>query len=268
MLSYHQSGPPTGHKRKRSLASDRDTDAEHSGNHHPSHLQNDHDLIETTLHDQPWTFLACRDQNCSGGRFAHSDALVVSTKGACKCNGRPWADGAVGVFFHHNADGWNQSMRLPTDMVHTNHRAELFAGILALRLVAEIRARNPSGRKRTQHACAGPLRRLRRVIIKTDSAYMAQDMTEWMHNWQQYGWANQLRANIGNADLFRQLEDLVMQLSERGVQVQFAYVPESENGSAGRLAKAALEDLAATEAVNRFASYYSDQESDDSPMML
>nr|POE63306.1 ribonuclease h [Quercus suber] len=257
-----------GHKRKRSLTSDRDTDFEHLDNHQPYHLHNDHDLTETTLHDQPWTFLACRDQYCNGGKGAHTDALVVSTKGACKCNGRPWADGAVGVFFHRKADGWNQSMRLPTDMVHTNHRAELFAGILALRVVAEIRARNPSGRKRTQHACAGPLRRLRRVIIKTDSAYMAQDMTEWIYNWQQYGRASQMRANIGNADLFRELEDLVMQLFARGVQVQFVYVPESENGPAGELASAALEDLAAAEAVNRFASYYSDQDSDDSPMML
>lgn len=266
MMSYYHPEPLMGNKRKRSIASDREADTEDL-QHHPTR---DHELVETTLPDQAWTFLACPDQCCSGPKLAHTDAIVVSTKGACKCNGRPWADGAIGVFFHPNADGWNQAVRLPADMVHTNQRAELYAGMLALRVVAEIRARNPSGRKRMQYATSGPLRRLRRVIIKTDSAYLAHDMSEWIYNWEQYGFTNQQRSNIGNADLFRQIEDLVLALHDLGVRVQFWHVPKAENQSAERLAGVALQDLAAAEAISHFsAAYYSsDQESDESSMML
>lgn len=257
-----------GHKRKRSESSDHDLELEEYDLPQTQHTH-EHALVEKTLQDQPWTFLACPDPHCSGGKLTHTDAIVVSTKGACKCNGRPWADGAVGVFFHPQAVGWNQSVRLPIEMVHTTHRAELYAGILALRVVAEIRARNPTGRKRMQHhPSGGPLRRLRRVIVKTDSAYMAQDMSEWIYNWRQFGHTNQMRANLGNADLFRELEDLVIQLFAMGVQVEFAAVHASQNRGADRLADAALGGLAASEAIGHFASYYSDQDSDDSPMML
>ena len=71
-------------------------------------------------------------------------------------------------------------------MVTTNNRMELTAVIEAL----------------------ASLKRSCQVELYTDSQYVRQGITEWIHNWKKRGWITADRKPVKNADLWRRQDAL------------------------------------------------------------
>ena len=105
--------------------------------------------------------------------------VEIATDGACKGNPGPGGWGAVLRFGETEKDlsgGEN-----PT----TNNRMELMAAIQALEA----------------------LRKPCRVTLSTDSRYVMDGLTKWIHGWRKNGWKTADRKPVKNAELWQRLLD-------------------------------------------------------------
>ena len=103
--------------------------------------------------------------------------VVIATDGACKGNPGPGGWGAVlrsGTVVRPLAGHAPDT---------TNNRMELQAAISAL----------------------AALRRPCTVILSTDSVYVRDGITKWIHGWQKNGWKTAAKKPVANADLWQQL---------------------------------------------------------------
>ncbi len=103
--------------------------------------------------------------------------VVIATDGACKGNPGPGGWGAV--------LRWGTVVRTLAGHAPdtTNNRMELQAAISAL----------------------AALRRPCTVILSTDSVYVRDGITKWIHGWQKNGWKTAAKKPVANADLWQQL---------------------------------------------------------------
>ena len=109
-----------------------------------------------------------------------SDAVDAYTDGACKGNPGP---GGWGVLLKHG----ERVRELCGGEAHTtNNRMELIAVIRALETI------NPKFH----------------VRLHTDSKYVQQGITEWIHAWKKRGWKTADKKPVKNDDLWRQLDEL------------------------------------------------------------
>lgn len=53
------------------------------------------------------------------------------------------------------------------------------------------------------------LKRPCRVDVTTDSQYVKNGITQWIHNWKRNGWRTAARKPVKNDDLWRLLDDVV-----------------------------------------------------------
>jgi ribonuclease HI len=107
--------------------------------------------------------------------------VQVFTDGACKGNPGP---GGWGAWLRY---GERERELFGGEPATTNNRMELTAVIRALEA----------------------LKRASRVRIHTDSQYVKNGITEWIHNWKKRGWRTADRKPVKNEDLWRQLDELV-----------------------------------------------------------
>lgn len=106
------------------------------------------------------------------------DAVEIFTDGACKGNPGP---GGWGVLMRYK----QQEKRLHGgEPLTTNNRMELMAAIKGL----------------------AALKRPCVVQLTTDSQYVRQGITEWIHGWKTKGWMTAARKPVKNADLWQQLD--------------------------------------------------------------
>ncbi|MCA9915134.1 MAG: ribonuclease HI, partial [Anaerolineae bacterium] len=47
------------------------------------------------------------------------------------------------------------------------------------------------------------------ITIVTDSTYVRNGITQWIHNWKRNGWKTSKKEPVKNADLWRELDALV-----------------------------------------------------------
>jgi ribonuclease HI len=106
-------------------------------------------------------------------------AVEVFTDGACKGNPGPGGWGAVLRMGRHEKDISGG------EPLTTNNRMEMTAVIEALNALVE--------------PCA--------VTIHTDSRYVMDGMTKWIHGWKRNGWVNASKQPVRNADLWHKLID-------------------------------------------------------------
>jgi ribonuclease HI len=66
----------------------------------------------------------------------------------------------------------------------TNNRMEMLAAMVALESLTQ--------------PC--------KVILTTDSPYVRQGITQWIHNWKKRGWKTAAKAEVKNADLWKRLD--------------------------------------------------------------
>lgn len=109
--------------------------------------------------------------------------IEIFTDGACKGNPGP---GGWGVLLRL---GEHQKTLFGGELQTTNNRMELTAAIRGLQA----------------------LKKQARVVITTDSEYVMKGIREWMPNWKKRGWKTASKQPVKNADLWRELDELVNQ---------------------------------------------------------
>lgn len=105
--------------------------------------------------------------------------VVVFTDGACSGNPGPGGWGVILTSGHHRKE---LSGGEPET---TNNRMELFAAIAALE----------------------QLKRPSRVELHTDSAYLKNGITQWIHGWKRNGWRTADKKPVKNAELWQRLDE-------------------------------------------------------------
>ena len=112
-----------------------------------------------------------------------SDPVVVYTDGACKGNPGPGGWGALLRWGDHSKELFGGEART------TNNRMELTAVIEAL----------------------AALNQRCEVAIYTDSEYVRNGITTWIHNWKQRGWRTADKKPVKNIELWQRLDALASQ---------------------------------------------------------
>ena len=138
--------------------------------------------------------------------------LEIFTDGACKGNPGPGGWGAVIRYGKHEKE------IAGSDPDTTNNRMELSAAIQALKILSE--------------PC--------HVKLHTDSKYVLDGITKWIHGWQLNGWKNASKQPVRNADLWRDLIDAVARHQVEWIWVK-GHNGHPENERADRLASDAAE---------------------------
>ena len=105
--------------------------------------------------------------------------VIIHTDGACKGNPGPGGWGAV-----LQAGGGHEKELWGGEPNTTNNRMELMAAIMALEA----------------------LKRPCRVELHTDSKYVMQGVTEWIHGWKARGWKTADKKPVKNEDLWKRLD--------------------------------------------------------------
>ncbi|MCO4053914.1 MAG: ribonuclease HI [Bosea sp.] len=109
---------------------------------------------------------------------AASGKVVVFTDGACSGNPGPGGWGAILTY------GGVEKELMGGERLTTNNRMELMAAISALEA----------------------MKRPCRVELHTDSQYVKNGITGWIHNWKRNGWRTADRKPVKNEDLWRRLD--------------------------------------------------------------
>ncbi len=104
--------------------------------------------------------------------------VVIYTDGACSGNPGPGGWGAILISGPHRKE------LAGADAMTTNNRMELMAAIEAL----------------------GALKRPSEVELWTDSAYLRDGITKWIHGWKRNGWKTADKKAVKNADLWQALD--------------------------------------------------------------
>jgi ribonuclease HI len=107
-----------------------------------------------------------------------SEKVIIYTDGACSGNPGPGGWGAL--LMHKGHEKALSGGENPT----TNNRMELMAAIHALEAL--------------KRACE--------VDVFTDSQYVRQGVTEWIHGWKARGWKTADKKPVKNEDLWRRLD--------------------------------------------------------------
>jgi len=104
--------------------------------------------------------------------------IVIYTDGACSGNPGPGGWGALLSWNGHEKELFGGERDT------TNNRMELMAAIKALESL-----------KRT-----GP------IALYTDSTYVCDGITKWIHGWKRNGWRTAAKKPVKNEDLWKRLE--------------------------------------------------------------
>jgi ribonuclease HI len=105
--------------------------------------------------------------------------VEIFTDGACKGNPGPGGWGAI------VRAGAREKEMSGGEPLTTNNRMELLAAIRALQA----------------------LKRPCEIIVYTDSIYVRDGITKWVHGWRRNGWKTADRKPVKNADLWQELVD-------------------------------------------------------------
>ncbi|EGR2116835.1 ribonuclease HI [Vibrio cholerae] len=104
--------------------------------------------------------------------------VEIFTDGSCLGNPGPGGYGVV-MRYKQVEKTLARGYRLTT-----NNRMEMLAAVMALQALKE--------------PC--------RVILTTDSQYVRQGITQWIHNWKLRGWKTADKKTVKNADLWQALD--------------------------------------------------------------
>ncbi|HEY5598970.1 MAG TPA: ribonuclease HI, partial [Kiloniellales bacterium] len=135
----------------------------------------------------------------------------IFTDGACSGNPGPGGWGAV--LRYGDVEKELSGGEAPT----TNNRMEMMAAIAALEA----------------------LRRPSRVRLHTDSTYLKDGITKWIHAWKARGWRTADKKPVKNLDLWQRLEAALAPHQVRWLWVR-GHTGHPENERADILARAAI----------------------------
>ena len=109
---------------------------------------------------------------------SETDTVEIYTDGACSGNPGPGGWGVLLRFRGEERELWGGEAQT------TNNRMELMAAIQALET----------------------LKRPVRAALYTDSTYVREGITSWIHNWKAKGWKTAAKKPVKNVDLWKRLD--------------------------------------------------------------
>lgn len=140
------------------------------------------------------------------------DKIYIYTDGACQ--GNPGL-GGWGVLLR---SGNREKTLCGSEPFTTNNRMELTAAIEGLSAIKIEKAQ---------------------VVVVTDSKYVRDGITQWIHGWKKNGWKTKEKSLVKNIDLWKKLDDLL-----KRHQVDWEWVKghngHPENECADQLATSAI----------------------------
>ncbi|GAB5389648.1 MAG: ribonuclease HI [Alphaproteobacteria bacterium] len=139
--------------------------------------------------------------------------IEIWTDGACSGNPGPGGWGVLMRWKEHEKELKGGEPET------TNNRMELMAAIMALET----------------------LKRPMAVKLTTDSVYVKDGITKWIHGWKKKGWKTANKKPVKNVDLWQRLDE-----ATKRHQVEWAWIKghagHAENERADELARMGLED--------------------------
>ncbi|UTW52628.1 ribonuclease HI [bacterium SCSIO 12827] len=145
---------------------------------------------------------------------ASDETIEIFTDGACSGNPGP--------------GGWGVLLRW------RDHEKELFGG----------EAQTTNNRMELMAAIRGleSLTRPSRVRLVTDSTYVKDGITKWIHGWKRNGWKTAAKKPVKNEDLWRRLEAA---LAPHDVEWQWVkgHDGHAENERADELARRGISEI-------------------------
>ena len=125
-----------------------------------------------------------RARKARGSGFTLMVDLIAHTDGACSGNPGP---GGWGVLMQAKDGGTVVKERTLSggEPATTNNRMELMAAIMALET----------------------LERASKITIVTDSAYVKNGVTGWIHGWKRNGWRTANKKPVKNVELWQRLDE-------------------------------------------------------------
>jgi len=140
------------------------------------------------------------------------NSVDIFTDGACSGNPGPGGWGAI-MRFNGSEKEFSGG-----EAETTNNRMEMMAAIAAL--------------EQLSRPCT--------VRIHTDSTYLKDGITQWIHNWKRNGWRTKARKPVKNVDLWQRLDKTIEQHEISWHWVK-GHAGHPENERADDLARAAVE---------------------------
>jgi len=142
-----------------------------------------------------------------------SKTIEIFTDGACKGNPGPGGWGALLRYgdVEKEINGYQEST--------TNNIMELTAVIESLKILKQSSV----------------------IIITTDSTYVKNGITNWIHNWKKNGWKTAAKKNVKNKILWQELDKLIKEHKITWCWVK-GHSGHLENDRADELANIAIED--------------------------
>lgn len=141
--------------------------------------------------------------------------IEIFTDGACRGNPGPGGWGALLRFRDIERELYGGELET------TNNRMELQAAIEALKALKE--------------PC--------RVVLTTDSVYVKNGITTWLHSWKQKGWKTAGKKPVKNVDLWQALDEQ-NQRHEVDWQWVKGHSGHRENEIADQLANRGIDEMA------------------------
>ncbi|GFR64643.1 ribonuclease H1 [Elysia marginata] len=153
----------------------------------------------------------------TGSSFDEADGVHVYTDGGCFDNGRTGARAGIGVYWGRD-DLNNVSEALSGRP--SNNRAEIHAAVRAVQIAKRKGIKN--------------------LIVHTDSQFLINGITKWIHRWKKNGWKLSTGHPVINKEDFSALDNEL-----NGISVKWVYVKghsgHAANEEADRLAKQGAE---------------------------
>jgi len=145
---------------------------------------------------------------------ASAQRVEIFTDGACSGNPGPGGWGAVLRY------GEAEKELSGGEKATTNNRMEMMAAIAALEA----------------------LKRPSTVDLHTDSTYLRDGITKWIHGWKRNGWKTAAKKPVKNVDLWQRLEQAMSQHDVAWHWVK-GHAGHPENERADALARAGVESV-------------------------
>ncbi|NKB56111.1 MAG: ribonuclease HI [Alphaproteobacteria bacterium] len=143
--------------------------------------------------------------------MANNETVEIFTDGACSGNPGPGGWGAI--LRYQGVERELQGGEHET----TNNRMEMLAAINALEA----------------------MKRPVRVVVHTDSTYLKDGITKWIHAWKKRGWKTANKKPVKNMDLWQRLETAIEQHDVEWHWVK-GHAGHPENERADALAREAI----------------------------
>ena len=143
-----------------------------------------------------------------------SGRIAIYTDGACSGNPGPGGWGAILISGPHRKELYGG------EDLTTNNRMELMGAIMALEA---LKRRSP-------------------VDLWTDSQYVRQGVTAWIHNWKRNGWRTADKKPVKNAELWQRL-DAARKEHDVAWHWLKGHAGHPENERADELARTAIQEI-------------------------